>query len=161
MVDVREKFGYSNDVELEISDPISHNLGVEDNTYILTQSLKGIARSSHVQNNSLGVDDRHLLLSAAHDTETFPLLYPSILFDLPEGYDSSDRLTTEEIELIQGAGLNNVDDVTFLSPLNLCLIAPKKIVELYCWVGDMIARVHKEKMDSIEEVKGWRQLSSY
>lgn len=160
--DIGEEFTYSNDVELEILDV---NNAVSSTVILLqeilqlqyTQRPKGNAKNSgHVWHNSIGPRARHSLSSRAPDVETYAFFYPSVLFDLPEGYEG---VTSEEIEIIRGAGVQNADDFTFLSPLNLCLttgIAPGKIVALYCWADEMIAGVHKEQKETIVELKALR-----
>jgi len=71
-------------------------------------------------------------------------------------------VTSEEIEMIWGACIQNTDNFTFLFLLNLCLtigIAPRKIVALYCWADEMIVGVHKEQKETIVELKAlWNVL---
>lgn len=101
-----------------------------------------------------------MLSSSAPDIDTYAFFYPSVLFYHPKG---DEALTQEEIELVQGGGVNNADDVTFLSPLNLCVttgIAPAKIIALYRWANEMIAEVHDEQRESIAELKRLRQFSN-
>jgi hypothetical protein len=72
-------------------------------------------------------------------------------------------LTQEEVELVHSAGVDNTDDITFLSPLNLCLmtgIAPAKIVAFYCWANEMIEKVHEEQRELIVELEGLQEISS-
>jgi hypothetical protein len=122
-----------------------------------TQHPKGNTKNPcHIWNNSLRPQARRLLSSHAPDIETYPFFYPSVLFDLPEGYEG---VTSEEIEIIQVVGVQNADDFTFLSSLNLCLatgIAPRKIMALYHWADKMIAGVHKEQKETIAELKALR-----
>lgn len=99
-----------------------------------------------------------MLSSSAPDIETYAFFYPSVLSGLPRG---DEGLTQEEVELVRGAGVNNADDVTFLSPSNLCLatgIAPAKIVAFYCWANEMIEKVHEEQRELIAELKGLREI---
>ena len=163
-IDVGKEFAHSNDIEVEILDvnnavkPILTFGGVY-NTYITTQRPKGNAKNiSYLQNADLGAEDLNLLSSSAPDIDTFAFFYPSILFDLCD-----EGLTQEEIELVQGAGVNNADDITFLSTLNLCLttgLAPAKIVAVYRWASEMIAKVHEEQRELIAELEGLRELSN-
>ena len=131
---------------------------VEYDTDITTQRPKGNAKNlSYLQNIDLRAEDLHLLSSSAPDIDTYAFFYPTVLFDLCD-----EGLTEEEVKLVQGAGVNNADDVTFLSPLNLCLttgIAPAKIVAVYRWASKMIARVHEEQRELIAKLKGLRELS--
>jgi len=133
----------------------------EHDTYITTQHPKGNAKNlSYLRNADLRAEDLRSLSSSAPDIGTHAFFYPSVLFDLPKG---DEGLTQEEIELVQGAGVNNADDVTFLSPLNLCLttgIAPAKIVALYRWACQMIAKVHEEQKELIAELEGLREFSN-
>jgi len=123
------------------------------------QCPKGNAKNSgHIWNNSLGPWACHSLPPHAPDIEMYPFFYPSVLSDLPEGYEG---VTSEEIEMIQGAGIQNTDNFTFLFPLNLCLmmgIAPRKIMALYHWADEMIAGVHKEQKETIVELKALRNM---
>jgi hypothetical protein len=132
---------------------------VEYDTYITTQRPKGNAKNlSYLQNTDLGAEDLYLLSSSAPDIDTYAFFYPSVLVNLRD-----EGLTQEEVELVQGAGVNNADDVTFLSPLNLCLttgIAPAKIVAVYRWASEMIEKVHEEQRELIAELKGLRELSN-
>jgi hypothetical protein len=133
----------------------------EHDIYITTQRQKGNAKNHlYSQNTDFGAEDLRLLSSSAPDIETYPFFYPSVLSDPPRG---NEGLTQEEVELVRGAGVDNADDVTFLSPLNLCLttgIAPAKIVALYRWANGMIEKVHEEQRVLIAELKGLREISS-
>ena len=100
-----------------------------------------------------------MLSSCALYVETYAFSYPSLLSDLTEGYEG---ISSEELEVIQCAGVQNADDFTFLSPINLTLAAgtaPTKIAALYHWAGEMIAKVHENQKESIAELKALRNMS--
>jgi hypothetical protein len=95
-----------------------------------------------------------MLSSRAPAIETYAFVYPSLAMDLPTEYAG---LKLSDIELIQNAGVQDADDFTLLSPLNLCLttgIEPEQIVALYLWSSKMISMVHREQKGLIAELEG-------
>lgn len=131
-------------------------MSIGEDTYITTQRPKGNAKKR--LQNSFEHEDLRLLSSCVLYVETYAFIYPSLLLDLPEGYDG---VESGEIEVIHCAGVQNADDFTFLSPLNLSLasgIAPTKIAALYHWAEEMIAKVHEEQKESIAELKALRNM---
>jgi hypothetical protein len=94
--------------------------------------------------------------------KTYPIEYPSInrlLCLLDDSDPNGQFLTTEDRKVLILAGLDTIDDFTFISERNLHLsteIAPNKILALYAEAEQMIASVHsnmQEKLDSMEDIR--------
>jgi hypothetical protein len=101
----------------------------------------------------------HVLGSYHFELETYAFKYPKVETLLDNLSPDSELLDAEEHEVLHTAGVEYADDFTLISPLNLCLstkIGPEQICFLYTWIEQVIAQVHKENQDFIDEIEELR-----
>lgn len=97
--------------------------------------------------------------------ETYCFEYPSVddllqLLDTILGNDGLPFIDAHGCQGLRIAGLTHIDDFTFISPLDLCLVSrvwPEKVKILFAYAEDMIDDVHFGERKMIAEIKEYME----
>lgn len=82
------------------------------------------------------------------------------LLDTIRGDDGLAFINARGRQGLRVAGITHIDDFTFISPLDLCLVSriwPEKVNVLFTYAEDMIEDVHFEERKMIAEMKEYME----